>query len=158
MYVLEIDGDIKGWLADRISSYDRRVLSMGQTASSKDQQAAEALAILVALREWAPQWRDKRIRLQLRTDNVAALATLIKLQPHSNSLGIIARELVLDVALSTHCPDEAVHIPGLANKAADTLSRLYQPDASTPLAPYLTADLQHKCAERLPQWWRALPR
>ena len=61
--VLEFEGEIKAWLADSITSDDRRVLSLGPEPSSKDQQSAEALAILVALRQWAPLWRDQRVRL-----------------------------------------------------------------------------------------------
>ena len=119
--------------------------------------AAEALAILVSLRLWAPLWRDQRVRLQLRTDNVAALTTLIKMQPHSSSLGIIARELALDVAASAYTPDEAVHIPGIANKAADVLSRLYAP-GPPPIPAYLIEHERHQCPIRNPGWWRAIPR
>ena len=93
-----MDGVIKALLADPSGLEGRRTLSMGNQPSSKDQQAAKALAILVALRQWAPLWRDQGIRLQLRTDNVAALTTLIKMQPLSSALGIIARELALEVA------------------------------------------------------------
>ena len=137
---------------------DRQVLSLGSQASSADQQAAEALAILVSLREWSHRWKDKRVCLSLRTDNVAALTTLVKLQPHSNSLGVIARELALDIARSAFAPDEAVHIPGVANKAADHLSRMFAPSAYTALPPYLNLRLQHECTNRDLGWWRSRPR
>ena len=153
-----IDGAIIAWLADPVTAEDRKVLLLGSEPSSKDQQAAEALAILVALRQWAPLWLDQRVRLQLRTDNVAALTTLIKMQPHSNALGIIARELALDVAASAYQPDEAIHIPGIANKAADILSRRFVPGTPPPLPPYLDARREHVCALRNEGWWLALPR
>ena len=47
--------------------------------------------------------------------------------PHSDRLGIVARELALDIAQSSVAPDEAEHIPGLADKAPVALSSLYQP-------------------------------
>ena len=94
----------------------------------------------------------------MRTDNVAALTTLIKMQPHSNALGIIARELALDVGDSAYMPDEAIHIPGIANKAADVLSRLFVPGPPVPLPPYLKEDMRHICSFRHLTWWRALPR
>ena len=46
--VLEFDGVITAWLADPVTAEDRRILSLGLKPSCKDQQAAEALAILVA--------------------------------------------------------------------------------------------------------------
>ena len=116
-----------------------------------------AYCLLVALREWAPHWRNKRIRLRLRTDNIAALTTLVRMQPHSSALGLIARELALDIATTAYAPDEAVHIPGLANKAADILSRLYGP-SPPPLPDYLPEHLCHRCSPRPRGWWRSLAR
>ena len=81
-----------------------------------------------------------------------------RMQPHSESLGIIAREIALDVAASSYAPDEVRHLPGIANKAADYLSRIY--DSSSTLAPptYLPPDRYHSCKARGEDWWRALPR
>ena len=156
--VLCIDGTIASYLSTPLTQLDREVLGLGRTASSRDQQAAEALAILVALREWAPRWNNQRVSLSLRTDNVAALTTLVKLQPHSNSLGIIARELPLDIANSTFSPDEAVHIPGLANRAADYLSRICDPSQTSAPPTYLNPSCRHTCTVRSIGWWRSLPR
>ena len=156
--VLVINGAIKSHLSTPLTSTDREILGLGTTASSSDQQAAEALAILVGLREWAPRWKNQRVCLSLRTDNVAALTTLVKLQPHSSTLGIIARELALDIASSAFAPDEAIHIPGLANRAADYLSRVCDPSNTSPPPPYLDPLGRHTCAVRGPGWWRSLPR
>ena len=92
----------------------------------------------------------------LATGQVGVLA--LKLQPHSNSLGLIARELALDIASSALNPDEAVHIPGLANKAADQLSRLCEPSSSGALPSYLIPHQEHLCGIRDKKWWRSLPR
>ena len=126
--------------------------------SSSDQQALEALAVLVALREWAPVWRDQRVSLLVRTDNVAALSLIVRMQPHSETLGIIAREMALDISHSSYSPDEAAHIPGLANVAADKLSRVFDPKSPSTLPPYLEAHVAHKFSARPGEWWRSLSR
>ncbi len=40
------------------------------------QQAWEALAILVAVREWRPVWMHGRVSLAIRSDNVGALTAV----------------------------------------------------------------------------------
>ena len=52
---------------------------------------------------------------------------MTRMQPHSEALGVIARELAFDVAASSFSPDEVRHIPGITNKAEDYLSRLKAP-------------------------------
>ena len=52
---------------------------------------------------------------------------LAKMQPHSPTLGVIAREMALDVAGLSYAPDIVRHIPGIANVSADALSRRYEP-------------------------------
>ena len=151
-------GEIVSYFADPICSSDREVLALGTVASSSDQQALESLALLVALREWSPQWRDRRVSLAVQSDNIAALSTLSKMQPHSASLGIVARELALDVCNSSQSPDDVVHIPGIANKTADALSRLYEPTSPpNTIPPHLAPHLLHRCAPRSRNWWRTLP-
>ena len=156
--VLSVGNALVSQLASPLTTTDREVLGLPSVPSSSDQQAAEALAILVSLREWAPRWQNRRVNLCLRTDNIAALTTLVKLQPHSSALGIIARELALDIAASSFTPDEAVHIPGIANVAADYLSRLCDPHACGTPPPYLDPHSRHTCGVRDIGWWRSLPR
>ena len=83
--------------------------------------------MLVALREWASQYRGRRIQLAVRTDNFATLTCVSKMQPHSANLGVIAREMALDVSHLSYAPDIISHIPGIINSAADTLSRQFEP-------------------------------
>ena len=64
--VLEINHQIVAYFADRIHDKDRRVLSIEQSPSSSDQQVLEALALLVALRQWASHWTNKRVQLSVR--------------------------------------------------------------------------------------------
>ena len=155
--VLEIDNQIVSCIADQIHDTDRKVLSLSDTGEARDQQVLEALALLVALREWASHWTNRRVQLSVRSDNMAALAMVCRMQPHSEQMGIVAREMALDICQSSISPDECSHIPGLANKAADALSRVYAPSPQPPLPAYLGPELRHSCALRLRTWWRALP-
>ena len=65
----------------------------------------------------------------MRGDSVAMLTLLIKFKApaRSKSLGVIAREIALDVSEACYSPDVTTHIPGVANKSADILSRLTAP-------------------------------
>ena len=134
-------------------------MGLAADGSSKDQQALEALAMLVALREWAPEWLDKPVVLHVRSDNTAALSMICKMQPHSEQLGIIARELALDLGQSAVPPDECEHVPGICNTAADYLSRLHGPETGSAkvMPPYLKKVPRHQCAPWLYSWWRSVP-
>ena len=154
--VLEVNGKIISFFADRITSLDRSVLDLGEQPSSADQQALEALAALVALREWSSMWLQSRVRLCVQSDNMATLALITKMQPHSQQLGIIAREMALDIASATYSPDVAVHIPGIANVIADSLSRLHAPEKKS--LPFPLREIpERKATDRSRSWWRALP-
>ena len=154
--VLEIDDKIVSYFSDQVQDADREVLSLSDTGQSRDQQVLEALALLVALREWTPHWTNRRVQLSVRSDNMAALAMVCRMQPHSDNMGIVARELALDICQSSISPDECTHIPGVANKAADALSRVSSP-TPPPVPAYLSPELRHVCAQRPHTWWRALP-
>ena len=113
--------------------------------------------MLVALRSWSSHWRNRRMTLTVRSDNVATLAMVAKMQPHSQQLGIIAREIALDVASATYAPDVAVHLPGLANTAADALSRRHDPNNEFSLPAYLANCAPHEVPPRLRSWWQTVP-
>ena len=85
--VLEIDGQIVSWFASSLSPTDRSTLTLQADPSSSDQQVLEALGMLVALRVWSMHWRDSRVQLAVRTDNVVTLTMVTKMQPHSVRLG-----------------------------------------------------------------------
>ena len=82
--------------------------------------------------------------------NVAGPAgpMVVKTQPHSETLGLIAREMALDIGASSYAPDEAVHIPGISNTAADCLSRVFEPGPSATLPSYLALHLAQMCSPR----------
>ena len=58
---------------------------------------------------------------------MAALALITKMKAHSTRINIIAREMALDIAHATYTPNTASHIAGVANVAADALSRIDSP-------------------------------
>ena len=145
--VLEVGGVITSFFSDGLSALDRALLSIEPSPSSVDQQVLEAFAILVALRHWCDQWRGRRVRLSVRTDNVAALTLLCKMQPHSARLGLIAREIALDISASCYTPDVAEHVPGISNKAGDALSRSGAP-VPPPLPTYLKNELRTQPVKR----------
>ena len=93
----------------------------------------EAVAILIVLRLWSHLWQGARFVLHIQADNVAALTLMAKMQPRSARLGLIAREVSLDVAAGLYAPDVLAHIPGIANVAADSLSRQFE--ARPPTVP-----------------------
>ena len=139
------------------SDVDKQVLGLSKELCSVDQQALEALTILIALREWSEHWRSIRLILCIRTDNIAALKKVARMQPHSQQLAIIAREVALDIASAMYTPDIVEHVPGVSNIAADALSRINDPTKAVALPSYLNTVPRHKCTVRQLGWWRALP-
>ena len=157
--VLAIDGVPVEYFGIPTTAEDAQQMGLELTYTSECQQAFEALVILVALREWRHAWATTRCVLHVNSDNMAALAMMCKMQPHSPSLGVVAREVALDVADAVYDPQVATHVPGVANVCADELSRRYQPDRRFVLPALLCSCKEVKPVDRSPTWWRAsLPR
>ena len=87
----------------------------------------EAMAILVALRCWAPRFTHDAA-VTVRSDSHGSLSAMAKLSSPSPSLNLVMAELALDASESP-CGltpvDVLVHIPGVSNTVADPLSRAY---------------------------------
>ena len=84
----------------------------------------EMLNIVVAIKVWANQWRDKKLRI--KCDNMAVVEVLTSGRTKDNILATCARNVWLLCAIfniSIHIE----HIPGKQNVVADLLSR-YQFD------------------------------
>ena len=80
--------------------------------------------------------------VEVRTDNISAPTMVTKMQPRgSPRMGLVAREMALDISASTYSPDVASHIPGVANRAADALSRASGP-SPPPLPSYLNQTMR----------------
>ena len=126
--VLAVDHVIVEWFSDiwREEDLARFEQVLGD---SKGQQVWESLCALVALRGWSHHWKGKRVVLMVRGDSVAMLTLLLKMRPKADkvNLGLIARELALDVAEGVFEPVVGVHLPGVANVLADVLSRRLDP-------------------------------
>ena len=134
------------------SELDCRTLNI-TNEQSKAQQAFEALALLIALRLWLPLFRHHRTCVRVRGDNLAALSLLVKMQPHSPALQLIARELALEVSMSSFTPDFAEHVAGISNTIADTLSRRQELGSSYRL-PTALIDAEYMAPERRnEEWW-----
>eukprot|EP00971_Amphidinium_carterae_P097915 1937514-Amphidinium_carterae.1 len=106
--------------------------------TSSSQQALEALAILVALRQWHNHWESRRARLTVRSDSVSALALVFRFKS-SATTSLIAQELALDAAQSLYLPSVGEHLPGIANVTCDVLSRMPADASLATPAAVLTA-------------------
>ena len=62
------------------------------------QQCAEALATMVALRVWSPLWKESRVSLTLKGDSITALTSALDVRVAGPTVGLIAREVALNVA------------------------------------------------------------
>jgi hypothetical protein len=154
---LAIGGKITHYFSGPVTTDDHRVLKV----KGKDgQQVWECLAILIAVRLWAHIWSQERIVLRVCGDNVGALTLLVKLRPPTKNpaMGIIARELALDLAQLSFQPD-ATHTPGLSHVVADVLSRVHSPDGSgrvcSELHPALAGAEACDMPYRNELWYRA---
>ena len=100
-----------------------------EPGSPNGQQCWECLCALVALRHYHVRWLRSRIRLMVRGDSYCMLSLLLKLRPptFSPSLGLVARELALDISEAVYTPDIATHVPGMSNVFPDVLSREHEP-------------------------------
>ena len=155
--ILIINGIIREYFHSRLTKHDSKILGHA-IGSCEGQQAFEALVMLVALRLWAPVWKDKRVLLAVRSDSVSALTILLKFKSSGDAPSIVARELALGVAGGVYVPNVVQHVPGVANTISDVLSRWYEPKKAGKLTlpPVLKAALRRDCPDRPRGWWRSL--
>ena len=132
--VLYSNGDPISWFADRITQMDTQLLR-ANSGESKHLTIWEALAILVGLRLWrSPDHTGASV--QVRSDSLGALLSASKGSSSSPGLNHILREIALEDAELGNRISAGTHIPGMTNKAADALSRLWAPaPAAIPAEP-----------------------
>ena len=111
--------------------------------------------MLCALRLWSPRWRYRRIHLRVKTDNVAALIMVVKLKASGYGVGLISREMALDIGEAHYSPQVAAHLPGQANLLADFIYRDVDHTACD-LPPPLRDAVQVPMSARSLGWWRTL--
>ena len=156
---LTIQGKIVDYFSGEITDRDCEVLQR-QRGSHEGQQAFESLAILVAVRLWHPTVRRHRATLSVRTDNMGALSVVAALKGKGPSLGVVARELALELGNCEFFPRTVTHLPGVANVLADSLSRRLDPSKQPWSVPH---HVQHILSpSTLPPrdwgWWRVCSR
>ena len=150
----DADGNPLEWLACPVSPLDCKILGV-TVGDCRGQAVLEALALLVALRTWAPRWCNQRVRAHVRSDNTAALGAVQKLASPTANVNLVAREVALDVAASAYGLEATSwgHISGALNDWADSLSRLTAPEKKT-VPKALAAVPRAHLAVRGLSWWR----
>ena len=85
-----------------------------------DINALEILGVLVAVRLWGPCYAGRKILLYC--DNLQAVQAINSGRTRNEFIGRCVRQLWLETA-SYHFHIRAVHLPGVENRLADSLSR-----------------------------------
>ena len=93
-----------------------------------------------------------------QADNVTALTALVKMRPKTPAIGIIVRELAIQLAEQSVPPD-ALQTPGISHVVADALSRVFSPEGGgvvdASIHPALASATLSAPPERSPQWYKA---
>lgn len=153
--VLSVDGELQEWIADALTTDDEDVLGH-QIGTAEGQQTWESLAVLVAMRAWAHDWRRTRAVLEIRADSIASLTMTLHMKASGRGPGIVARELALCLGEAEFRPDVGCHVPGVANVTADTLSRRFQPGKAWSLPGCLQGKPETVVGIRNRKWYRTL--
>ena len=123
--VLMREGAPVAWFADEIHDVDLRVLN-AERGDHRFQTTWEALALLVAVRAWRLD-SHSGVKVALQSDSLSALSAAAKMSSSSGAIRKVLCELALDHAELDSGLASLIHIPGLANKWPDALSRLWEP-------------------------------
>ena len=158
---------IGGWVAlnhQPLAWFSGKVTPADSTALQRElgihlaQQAFEALAIFVAIRQWKTLWRARRVSLRVRSDNVGALTVISALKGRGAALTLVARELAFEFSDCEYSPDMIEHLPGVANTVADVLSRRFDPSKAQnwQVPHFLLSVPEVALPERTVGWWKTL--
>ena len=120
--ILIINSQVIDALASPVTELDAKDLEFELGASSS-QGTVEALALVVALQHWCNKLAGMSIELTVQADSVTALAMAQKQSAASPSLNFLGAILGILLEKAKVEDMRLVHIPGVANKAADYLSR-----------------------------------
>ena len=151
--MLVVNGILTKALTSKIDAEDAYLLGF-ELGTSASQAIVEALALLVALRQWKKELQGKSVTLEFVSDNIAALTLAQKQAGKGAGLNFLGGELA--VALEELAIDQlyTTHIPGVANKAADWLSRPSTWDDV--LMPDELMGIKIVAADPRPKGWYAL--
>ena len=120
--VLVINDQVIDTVASPVTEFDAKALGF-ELGSSSSQGVVEALAIIMALHHWGAKLAGMNVQITIQSDSVTALATTQKKSGASAAQNFCGA--VLGVLLERYRVEDAKlqHIPGVANKVADYLSR-----------------------------------
>ena len=152
---LTVDGQIRQHFAIPISAEDETILQV-KSGGCEAQQLWECLAGLIAMRLWSPFWKQTRVHLHLRGDNISSLILFSTLKTQSRQLATIAREFALDLGTACFKPEVAQHVPGIANVVADSLSRKFEPGKPYVHHPSLANSEEVVPPPRPISWWKSM--
>ena len=105
--------------------------------------------MLISARLWFPR---QGCAAQVRSDSLSGMRAVVQMVSSSPDLNAIAREIALDAHRGSYEIDLAVHIPGIANKLPDELSRAWAPEAK-PFPPELRGVQQVEAPPRDAEFW-----
>ena len=112
----------------------------------------------MALRIWVERWRNQRVNLKIRGDNVGSLLLALKMRPSSPQQAIVAREIALLMTEASFPPD-ILHTPGAAHIVADLFSRAFAPgnlgEATMFDHPALAQSVRRPVVARCSDYYRA---
>ena len=148
-----IDGIVVSWFAPPISSADERFHGH-KRGDDKGQQVWEALCLLIALRVWASFGTGKKLNMTLKSDNMAALVLIARMK--SNASPPIAKEVAYAMSRAAFQPRLIVHVPGVMNFVADSLSCLSSPDGSYSVPASLDPSLRASTPQRTEAYYSTL--
>ena len=151
--ILMMGETIISWFSSPLTVEDEK--QFGTKAGIADgQQIWETLCVVVALRLWLPQWRSKRVRVAIKSDNMTALTAAAKLKCATSPL--LGRELSMLYTSASFEPTIVEHLPGAMNSMADTLSRLSEPGSRKTIPPALAGVPRAAVPTRIPSYYLTL--
>ena len=93
----------------------------------------------------------------VRSDSLAALGALNRINGGTKQINVVIRECALDLAEGSYVVDLVGHIPAEMNEIADALSRLHAPGNHRKTFPKeLHGIPESGTAPRTRSWWRTL--
>jgi len=151
-----IDGQPRQYFAAPLTHDDEQILSI-EIGSCTAQQTVESLAMLVAFRVWHRLLDDRRCHIRVKSDSISALFMAANMTSRGTGPRIVARELALCLARLCHRPDVLEHVPGIANKIADELSRRFEPGHAYARPPALLSAKEITVPPRTRHFYCSVP-
>ena len=115
-----------------------------------------ALRVFATMAGWAATGSGA-VHLAVKSDSKAALGAAIAVSSPSESLNAVGREIAFDAAVGDYQVMVFEHVPGVANKVPDWLSRIRRPASHGTNGPR-PASLEGAEAVEIPRrdadWWR----